>query len=170
MDDNKVRTKVIEAIFRLENQKGHLKWSVSQIATAAKISRSLVYYHFGKTKKDILHSCLDEVLLEFYGLTQERRQMRLLDSLLLSHRMYRNNPYYAVFYQKWRHQPSLIAQKYQKIEKLYDEKIKETFPKATSHQRLAIQAFFHGLVTAPYVDQNAIEAALKMLGLDKFTL
>ena len=160
-----IQNKIIETVFALEVQAGHLKWSVSQIARVAGISRSLVYYHFGKTKKDIVLECLEQIACEFYGLTDERKALSQVESLKLSHRMYKNNPAYATFYQKWRHRPSAIRDKYLDLEKRYDEKLAKAYPLASSAQRDALHGFFHGIVTAPFLNEKAIVEAIKLLKL-----
>lgn len=169
MTVDQLKTKIVENIFHLEAQKGHLKWSVTQIAQAAKISRSLVYYHFGKTKIEILINCLEFIGQEFYGLTAERQELSkasVLQSLILTNTMYKQNTSYAIFYQKWRHRPSPIQDKYLEFEKRYDQKLKENFPRATPDQRVALHAIFHGLVTAPFITEDALNAALLLLKLD----
>lgn len=170
MTIQELRTKITKTVIHLEVQKGHFKWTVRHLAQVTKVSRSLVYYHFGKTKKDILINCLDGIAREFYGLTEERRElskMSLADSLMITHRMYKESPSYATFYQKWRNVQSPIRDKYLEIEDLYDKKLMSFFPRASSAQRRAIQAVFHGLVTAPYVDESAIRAAVQLLKLDE---
>jgi AcrR family transcriptional regulator len=162
-----MKKKIVDLIFRLEAQKGHLKWTVSQIALSAKVSRSLIYYHFGKTKIEILLNCLEMTGNEFYGLSPARRSLSLVDSLELTFLLYKSNPSYAIFFHKWRNVPSPIQDKYLDFEKRYDKKLRDVFPKASSAQRLAIQAFFHGLVTAPYADRKVIEEAVLLLHLEE---
>lgn len=168
MSELAIKLKIIEIVIRLDTEKGHLKWSITQVSKLAKVSRSLVYYHFGKTKNDILLECLSSVLTEFYGLTDERMSLAkasLSDSLKKTHAIYMRNPSFAIFFQKWRNKPSKIRDKYIEIEELYDKKLSVLFPRANPHQRKAIHAFFHGLVTAPYVDEKTIDECLGLLKL-----
>ncbi len=45
---------VCSAILKLEFAKGHLQWSVSDVARTSGITRSLIYYYFGKEKSTVL--------------------------------------------------------------------------------------------------------------------
>lgn len=161
-----VRRKITIRVLTLESQRGHLKWSISDVANSSKISRSLVYYHFGKTKKEILMNCLIEITEEFYGMTEDRAKVSLLESLMLTHQMYKTNPVLATFYQKWRNFPSDIQNRFLDVECRYEKKLKKSFPKASQTQIKALHAVFHGLVTAPYIEQDGIRAALQLLKLE----
>jgi AcrR family transcriptional regulator len=167
MSLDQMQTKIIETVFALEVQKGHLKWSVNQIARVAGISRSLVYYHFGRTKEEIVLESLERIAREFYGLTDARKKLSQFDSLKLSHEMYKNNPSYATFYQKWRHKPSGIRDKYLDLEKRYDDKLSKAYPLASAAQRDALHSIFHGIVTAPFLNDQSIAEALKLLKLSE---
>lgn len=46
--------KICNAVLKLEVSKGHLKWTVSDVARESDITRSLIYYYFGKEKISIL--------------------------------------------------------------------------------------------------------------------
>ena len=164
--DSLSRIKVAAAIIDLEVKKGHLKWSVLTVAKASEMSRSLVYYQFGKTKKDILFNSLSELLEEFYGLSQTRREMSLLQSLRLTHEIYRRNPSLAVFFQKWRNTDSEIATMLKESERKYEAKLSLSFTKASPAQVRSLHAIFHGFVTAPYLDATTIEVALRLIRID----
>ncbi|MES2856962.1 MAG: hypothetical protein V4692_13930, partial [Bdellovibrionota bacterium] len=83
-----------------------MKWKVSEIARTCKVSKSLVYYHLGRNKLEILFSCMDIVGSEFYGLNSEREKMvrtgSLFDSLKYTRQMFEFCPSFTVFYTKWR--------------------------------------------------------------------
>jgi AcrR family transcriptional regulator len=160
-----VRRKIVETVFTFESSKGHLRWSVINVAKAAKVSRSLVYYHFGQTKEEVLLGCLVELVEEFYGLTMERQQMALVESLILTHRMYRQIPAYAIFFQKWRHAPSKIQEIFLDTEARYERKLATALKKATPAQIKAVHAIFHGLVTAAYLDEKSLRVAVDILRL-----
>ena len=48
MKKDQVRSRVLQAVIAAEVAKGHLKWKVSDLARHAKVSRPLIYYHFGE--------------------------------------------------------------------------------------------------------------------------
>ena len=166
-DSSISRIDVAATIIEFEIKRGHLKWSVLEIAKVAKMSRSLIYYHFGRTKQDILHNSLNELLEEFYGLSPARAKSSLSESLKLTQQIYHAYPSLAIFFQKWRKTESQIAEMLLECEKKYEAKLKKAFPKADADQVKAIHAIFHGLVTAPYLKSNTIPTALQLLQLEK---
>ena len=46
---------ICHMVLKLEMTKGHLRWTISDVARGAKITRPLVYYYFGKDKEVLLH-------------------------------------------------------------------------------------------------------------------
>ena len=46
--------KILQTVLRLEFQKGHLKWSISEISRISGVTRSLIYYYFGQKKEEIM--------------------------------------------------------------------------------------------------------------------
>ncbi len=165
-----LKHKMVTAIFDLEMQKGHLKWSVSQAARMARVSRSLVYYYLGKTKKEMLLNAMDFLTRNLYGLSEEKRdyQRKSLIKLLVECRsLYKANPGYAVFCQKWAEKPSVYKDLYDDIRDLYDEKLKSNFPHLSSVQRRSVRVLFYGIIAAPNFESNEIPTALGLLQLEK---
>lgn len=46
--------KICNSVLKLELSTGHLKWKLSEVARDADVTRSLIYYYFGKEKETIL--------------------------------------------------------------------------------------------------------------------
>jgi AcrR family transcriptional regulator len=169
MKKESVRLQILQSVVALDVSKGHLKWRVSDLARAAKVSRPLIYYHFGKSKSEILKNCLEMIAEDYYGLTAERTQMlaagQVGESLLKTRQIFLKNPALAVFYQKWRTQNSPFQKQLIEIERRYHDKLKKVFPQLSTKQILAIHGIFHGLVTAPFLNDESIREALSMVNL-----
>ena len=76
---------VCNAILKMEFSKGHLAWTVSDIARESKITRSLIYYYFGKEKKSVLEVAYKFIISHFYNIDKVRKvsvRERLKDLLL----------------------------------------------------------------------------------------
>jgi hypothetical protein len=161
------REKVLTSLLTLEANKGHLKWKVSDLARLSKVSRPLIYFHLGRTKKEILETGMTLIGEEFYGLSPERQEMlkdgRELESLLITHRMFMNAPALAVLYLRSRTQPSYLQKGFIKLEDRYGEKIRKALPHLNEEETKAVHAIFHGLVTAPFANEDTIVAAWKLL-------
>ncbi len=65
-DKDKVYFAVCSAILKLEIEKGHLKWSITDISRVSEITRSLIYYYFGKEKEVILKEAYRFILEIFF--------------------------------------------------------------------------------------------------------
>ena len=64
--------RICDVLLRLEVQKGHLKWSISQVSREASVTRTLIYYYFGSTKESLLHEAFHYMLHTIYGDYTER--------------------------------------------------------------------------------------------------
>lgn len=163
--------RILHAVIALEVAKGHRKWSVAELARKVGVSRPLIYYHFGKTKPKILETSILLVAEEFFGLTEERVRLltegRAVESLLASRRLFLNNPSFALFYLRWRMTKSPIQKKLLEIETRYQTMLSELFPRAGAAEVRALHGLFYAVVTAPFLDDAAIErliAAADRLG------
>ncbi len=65
-DKEKVYFAVCSAILKLEIEKGHLKWSITDISKVSEITRSLIYYYFGKEKDVILKEAYHFIFEVFF--------------------------------------------------------------------------------------------------------
>ena len=162
-----VKDRVLQAVIAAEVSKGHLKWKVSDIARFTKVTRPLIYYHFGKTKKDILSECLNVIAEDYYGLSEERSQSltptALLESLLRTRNMFLRNPSLVVFYQRSRMQDSQPGRQFIAIERRFQEKLKRSYPRLTDLQISAVHGLFHGVITAPFLNPASLECALALI-------
>ncbi len=144
-----------------------MKWKVSELARTCKVSKSLVYYHLGKNKEEILDACIDIVASEFYGLNSSRETMvqtgNLFDSLKYSRGMFMKTPSFTVFFLRWRLTKTDIGKKLAQIDQRYQKKLAALFPGLTPSERLGLQGIFHGLVTTPVLDDAAMSSVLKWL-------
>ncbi|MES2528993.1 MAG: TetR/AcrR family transcriptional regulator [Bdellovibrionota bacterium] len=168
MEDDK-SFHIVNAVLAFENQKGHLKWKVSEVARASKVSKSLVYYYLGSTKEAILDACIRIGAEEFYGLNAERNSMiqsgDLITSLKYTREIFLKNHAFSAFYLKWRLSPTSIGEKVREYDTRYQQKLANLFPHLTEIERVALQALFHGLVIAPALSDEALKTALKWLPL-----
>lgn len=64
---------VCNAILKLEVSKGHLKWTISEVSRISKITRSLIYYYFGKEKKVIFTESFRHILNLFFSIDVHRQ-------------------------------------------------------------------------------------------------
>ncbi len=168
MEDDKIFN-LVNTVFAFENQKGHLKWKVSEVARATKVSKSLVYYYLGSTKEQILDAAIRIGAEEFYGLGADRMKMiqggDLISSIKYTREIFLKNYAFSAFYVRWRMTPTEMGKKLEEYDNRYQQKLALLFPHLTDLDRLALQALFQGLVVAPTLTDDALKIALRWLPL-----
>ena len=65
-DKEQVFFAICNSVLKLEVTKGHLRWRPSDVASDAKITRSLIYYYFGKDKEALLEESLRYMITLFF--------------------------------------------------------------------------------------------------------
>jgi len=160
-EEANVRLDILEAMLALENEKGHLAWKISELARKAKVSRALVYYHFGKTKPEILDAGIEVIAEEYFGLTTDRAKLvfegKGWDSVARTREMIATRPAFAIFYLRWRSQKkSPLAKKLADIDARYEAMLARAFPKLTPDQVLALHGVLYAVVTAPFLTPESI--------------
>ncbi len=153
---------ILNLVLTYEVDKGHLKWKVSDVSRKLKVSRSLIYYHFGKAKESILDSCYQIVAEEFYGLKKDMRPLRacsdeiMAQALRETQAIYLNNSAIVVFFHRWRFQPGDVQTRVLGIEKQFRAKLQATFPELSGEEVLALHTLMHGAVTSPFTGIEAM--------------
>jgi AcrR family transcriptional regulator len=166
MANDSTALKLVRTIFRLEITRGHLKWSVAEVARSNRTSRATLYYYFGKSKKEILNNALTAICEEYFGLTAEREELAQKD-FLASARITRSlvlqTPEFAVFYQLWRARPSELKDVLKGFEEKYQSKLAKMFPKSTKDQIIFAHSCLHGIMTAPFLSPAEFDQSLRIL-------
>lgn len=147
---------ILNLVLSYEVEKGHLKWKVSDVSRKLKVSRSLIYYHFGKSKESILDSCYVMMAEEFYGFKRDVSALRqlsddiLAQALLATQAIYLQNSSIVVFFHRWRVHPSDVQVRMLGIEKQFRARLQATFPELKPEDILAFHTLIHGAVTSPF--------------------
>lgn len=164
-----IRLDVLNLVLTYEVTKGHLKWKVSDVARRLNLSRSLIYYHFGKSKEEILESCYQLLAEEFYGLNLDLRPLRNLDSrglesaLLRTQSIYLKNPAIVIFYHRWRNEASESKARIVQIEKQFQGRLRAVFPELSELDILALHTIMHGVVTSPFTSLEALRVIVSLI-------
>lgn len=158
---------ILNHAVRLEVSKGHLRWTMAELARGSGVGRTLIYYYFGKSKDAIIQVALKLITDEVFGLSPERIKLwnegRVAESVLKSREIITHAPQLREFFFHWRHTPGEIQDHLVKTEKRYMQKLKQAFPKLSPVQLEALYAVNFGLVMTPSITPGAIDAALSVL-------
>ena len=161
--------KLLLSVIHLEVRKGHLKWSVSELSRLTKITRPLIYYYLGKTKKDIFKSTLLILAKEFYGLSDERKSMKArkdkgrLQSLLASRELAMSNADVLAFFYTHRFGKNWLQPELAAMEKAYVAGLDKDLKDMSEDFSILFKALSHAFVTVPFFKNSDIEKGFNKL-------
>ncbi len=164
-----IRIQVLGLVISYEISKGHLKWKISDVSRRLKISRSLIYYHFGKTKADILDACYRMIAQEFYGLNHDFTKIldfdnRILEtSLVRTRKIYLETPAIVTFFHRWRLEDSPARERIIDMEKTFQDKLQKALPWLKRDEILAVHSIIHGVGTSPFATPGSVEIVVELL-------
>lgn len=128
---------VCNSILKMEVEKGHLKWTLSEISRESGITRSLIYYYFGKEKQKALEEASKFILSQFFNIERTKTmgiRERLRQVLLDVKKM----PYLFVFYFLEKNNGGEIGHMIKEAERLLMANMTKEFPTLSETQILEI--------------------------------
>lgn len=159
--------KILSAAIELDVKKGHLKWTLSDLSRKSGITRSLIYYYFGRSKVSILREAVNMIGEDLCGLSEERTQLwkegRLLESMQQARLVYEKAPYIGTFMLEHLQQDNEIGESLRQTQNAFLQKIKTFFPSASSTEIKAVFTIYWGLNFAPDVDDGVIHIVIEMM-------
>lgn len=142
---------VCNAILKLEFENGHLKWTFAEVARHSKITRSLIYYYFGKNKDVVLQEAYKFIIDRFFvsrptSGTLAERIIRVIKDL-------QSMPYLHVLYYLQKNAKTDFARMIQEGEALLLKSLAQEFPNLSPNEILEIYLKELGAITF-HLDEN----------------
>lgn len=160
---------ILNAAIYLDIQHGHLKWTYAMLSRKSGVTRSLIYYYFGKSKINILEeSCrlFGEILA---GTADHHMNLwkdgDLAKPLKLSRDILTHFPALLPFYYLNRNKENNIGELIRDYEKKGIKKRKKFFPNLSTSQCRALFALQLGISTYPALEQVDIKVAVDMINI-----
>ncbi|MFV3409553.1 TetR/AcrR family transcriptional regulator [Bdellovibrio bacteriovorus] len=128
---------VCNAILKMEVAKGHLQWTLSDISRESNVTRSLIYYYFGKEKDKVLEEAYKFVISHIFNMERTKTvgiRERLRDVL----RDVKNMPYLFVLYYLEKNAGTQFGKMINEAEALLMKAMKIEFPDLSEIQILEI--------------------------------
>jgi AcrR family transcriptional regulator len=154
---------IMEAIIELEMTKGHLKWRMSDVSKVSGVTRSLLYYYFGKNKKTIFKEAVLFYISRFFDFRFDRaeriRRGEIVDLISIARKRLRKNPYFLQFYAKHRLEETDVSSLFQKAENQYFENLRETLPTRWRPLARVLWALIFGLAVQPSLSEEELKSA-----------
>ncbi len=136
-EKEEVHFKICNSVLKLEVNKGHLKWTISEISKDSGVTRSLIYYYFGKEKQVLLDEALRYMIQVFFNLDDDRslglpvRMNKVLSKL-------KDMPYAFILFFLERRRDSDIAHVIRQAEERLMGRLKNEFPDMSEDELLRI--------------------------------
>lgn len=158
---------ILEAVIELEMTKGHLKWKMSDLSRKSGITRSLLYYYFGKDRKHLFKQAVDYYVGVFLDFRLERaekiRRGEIVELISIARSRLKNKPYFLQFYAKHRYDKTEVGNVLHAAEKKYFEHLKASLPARWHHVTRVLWALVFGLAIQPDITDEDLKAAEKIL-------
>lgn len=163
-------TSIALSIFKLEMTHGHLKWKVSDLARVSRVSRPLIYFYLGKTKKDIFESALKIVCDDIYCMSIEKQKLirsgQVVKAVMQSRQLINENHFLQVFTHRWRLSNSGMQNTLINYENIAEAQLHKQFPQYSKKQAKLVHVSLHGLLTAPFIEESDVRDLLQILFKD----
>jgi AcrR family transcriptional regulator len=158
---------VLNSAIELDFRRGHLRWTMSELSRMSKVTRSLIYYYFGKSKEAILLEAVKLIGEEFFGLNVGRVELwqkgQIVESVLQTRHLLEKSPHMGTFYMVHRDEQTEIGSTLRQLELEYKQKLKRFFASASEPSLEAIFGLFMGLVVTPRLSDEAVRKAVGLV-------
>ena len=157
--------KILNAALQLDFKKGHQKWTMSDLSRMTGVTRSLLYYYFGKSRLDILNEAIRLVGEELFGLTEKKKELwqngDIAEAVLATRFVIESSPHLAAFYFVHRTRQTDFGEALRSLEIQYLKKLKQFFPTLPEDDLKGLFGLFFGLVFTPNLNESSIRQAVK---------
>jgi AcrR family transcriptional regulator len=154
---------VLNSAVSLDVRNGHLKWKVSDLARLSGVSRTLIYYYFGKSKEGILREAVHLFGDLFSVQSPEKVELWKRGDLKEANRQSREIltkiPAIVPFYFLNRTAKSEIGATIREREKVFFKIIDAYFPKLSQQEKKGLYVLFFGLLFTPDISVADTSAA-----------
>jgi AcrR family transcriptional regulator len=144
-EKEEVHYKICNAVLGLEVKKGHLSWTISDIAKESSITRSLIYHYFGKDKEIILEEAYRFMLQIIFNTNGENR-LGILDRMKETLDCFKKMPYLPVLFYLEKDKDSKIGNLIRETEANLLKSLQKDHPKLSKEEILKIYLLEIGAV------------------------
>ncbi len=159
--------RILSSVIELEMRKGSLRWSLSDLARKSGVTRSLIYYYFGKDKKTLLVQAVEYYVSMFFGFRLDRAEKikkgEFSDLIGTARKRLAEKPTFLQFYVRHRVEKTEISPLFEKAEAEYLHNLEMSLPANKRHWARMIWALVFGLALQPKVSSKDLATAEKIL-------
>lgn len=158
---------MLSAAVELDFRKGHLQWTMTELARRSGVTRSLIYYYFGRSKLSIVKSAVKIMGDEIVGMSDRRLKMwrkgQYQESLRESREILEKAPYIGAFYLTCRSWSNELGETVRAMEETLLKKIQHFLPNFGEVEARAVATVYFGMVFSPFSGDVVIDQILPLL-------
>ena len=149
--------KILKTVIRLEVQKGHLKWSISEVSRISGVTRSLIYYYFGQKKHKIMEEASSYLARSIFRIdTPREKDITITDRIEEVLKTFRENPYYFIHFYLHRNGAGEAGIRIRVAENGFLKKLANEFPGLSNEQIRLIYILELGLLAYQDIEKDYI--------------
>jgi AcrR family transcriptional regulator len=151
--------RIFQSVLRLDVSRGHLKWSISEVARASGITRSLIYYYLGKDKKTIFEEAASFVAQKVFSLDGEADSLPIVERIHNILMRFQKEPHLFTLFYLNRGASNEIGRKIRVVEKQLLKKLKVEFPQLNNRQTMLVYIMELGAIAYQDLKKEDLEWA-----------
>lgn len=164
MNETDHHFKILNSVTKLEVNKGHLRWTISDVSKDSGVSRTLIYYYYGKNKETLLEEAMKYMTETIFNLSM-KPPVEVHERLKIVLKQLAQMPYLLVIFYLNRRKNSEIGKIIRSCENKLFKVFKTMYPHLTEQQFLMIYLFELGCVLHGDVSDATIDSLFTQFGL-----
>lgn len=152
----KIYMNILRTVLRLELQKGHLNWSLSEISRLSDVTRSLIYYYFGKNKKEIYNEAISYFSKTMFRIDKIPDDFTAPERIKILLKTLKENPFLFIHFYNNKIKGTPIGTDLRNIEKKLMGKLSHEFPGLLENELLLIYVIELGILAYQDADDAFI--------------
>jgi AcrR family transcriptional regulator len=158
---------VLRAAIELDIKRDHLKWRMSDLSRASGVSRSLIYYYFGRDRSAILSEAIRLFGEPLSGIAKNHMDLwdrkAYAEALFKARQILERIPQIFIFYLLHRNAESEIGELIRQFEKKGIQKRKKFFPSLDDQGARALYSLQMGICIGPLKTLEEMKRAVEMI-------
>ncbi len=157
-----IHYKILASVTKLEVNKGHLVWTMSQVANDSGVSRTLIYYYYGKEKEKLLSEAMKFMVQTVFNL-EGLEPVMPRDRIKLVLKQLNQMPYLLVLFYLNRRADNDIGQIIREAEESLYLLLKKLSPELTKESFMMIYLLELGCALHGDVEHEMIDRLFSQL-------
>lgn len=149
--------KICNSVLKKEIEKGHLKWTISDVARDADVTRSLVYYYFGKEKEKVFNEAWKYMVSMFFQFSPEGKSIPINERMKNILTSMKRMPYLFILFFLEKSRGSEIAKEIEKAEEHLMGVFQQEYPSYSKTQILRLYLLELGAIAYNLDPEEALE-------------